>query len=219
MASHFNLLSIIPSLKSVSLNLFTLHVHIIYLESINSGREFKDNVLASKLLVNRRESVELVFERSGILGVKEDLEGLGTINLLTESLTNNFGGEDHIVQDGIVDSSQGTTSRTRLLVVGTTSGNRQDTTLSNEDNVAVRELLFEFTGESDLNLLESTLKRNGDEDDNSLLTSTKFDLGIHYQSFFSFTFSIKLTSLAAVIWRGRNSFFKSATEDSKSKRA
>jgi hypothetical protein len=43
---------------------------------INSSREFKDNILASELLVDSREGVELVLKRSGILGVKEDLEGL-----------------------------------------------------------------------------------------------------------------------------------------------
>ena len=104
------------------------------------------------------------------------LEGLGTINLLTKSLTNNLGRVDHIVQDSRVDSGQSTASGTRLLTVGTTSRNRQDTTLSNKNNVAVREFLFELTSKSSLDLLESSLRRNRDEDDNSLLTSTKFNL-------------------------------------------
>jgi hypothetical protein len=34
------------------------------------SRELKDNILASKLLVNSREGIELVLERSGILAIK-----------------------------------------------------------------------------------------------------------------------------------------------------
>jgi hypothetical protein len=147
-----------------------------YLE-LNSSRELKDNVLASELLVDSRESVDLVFKRSGILGIEEDLEGLGAIDLLTESLTNDFGRENEVIQDSVVDSSQSTRSGTRLLGVVTTAGNSQDTTLSNEDNVTVRELLLELTGKTSLNLVESSLARDGDKDDNSLLTGTELDLG------------------------------------------
>jgi hypothetical protein len=41
------------------------------LEKIGIGREFKNNILAGELLVNSRESIKLVLERSGILAVKE----------------------------------------------------------------------------------------------------------------------------------------------------
>lgn len=140
------------------------------------GREFKNDVLASELLVDSREGVKLVFKRSGILGIKEDLESLGAINLLTESLANNFSGINEVVQDSIVNSGQSTASRTGLLVVGATSGDRQDTTLSNKDNVTVRELLLELTSESSLNLVESIEARNRDKDDDSLLTTTEFNL-------------------------------------------
>jgi len=117
-----------------------------YLE-LNGSRELKDDILTSELLVDSRESIKLVFKRGGILGIKEDLEGLGTINLLTKSLTNNFGGVNHIIQDGIVNSGQSARSGTGLLTVVTTTRNSQDTTLSNKDNMTIRELLFEFTSE------------------------------------------------------------------------
>jgi hypothetical protein len=146
-----------------------------YLE-LNSSRELEGNILASELLVDSRESVNLVFKRSGILGIEEDLEGLGAIDLLTESLTNDFGRENEVIQDSVVDSSQSTRSGTRLLTVVTTTGNSQDTTLSNENNVTVRELLLELTSKTSLNLVETRLAGNGDEDDNSLLTGTELDL-------------------------------------------
>jgi hypothetical protein len=65
---------------------------------------------------------------------------------LTESLANDLGGVHEVIQDGVVDSSQGTASGTGLLTVVAATRNRQDAALGNENNVAVRELLFEFTG-------------------------------------------------------------------------
>lgn len=147
----------------------------IYLE-LNGSRELKDDILTSELLVNSRESINLVFKRGGILGIEEDLEGLGAINLLAKSLTDNFSGVDEVIQDSIVDSGQGTRTRTGLLTVVATTRNSQDTTLSNENNVTIRELLLEFTSKTSLNLVETSLARDGDKDDNSLLTSTELNL-------------------------------------------
>lgn len=146
-----------------------------YLE-LNSSRELKDNILASELLVDSRESVNLVFKRGGILSIKENLESLGTIDLLTESLTNDFSRENEVIQDSIMDSSQSARSGTGLLTVVTTAGNSQDTTLSNENNMTVRELLFELTSKTSLDLVETRLAGDRDKDDNSLLTGTELDL-------------------------------------------
>jgi hypothetical protein len=64
---------------------------------------------------------------------------------LAKSLTNNFSREDKVIQDGVVDSSQGTGSGARLLTIVTTTRDSQDATLGNENNVTVRELLLKFT--------------------------------------------------------------------------
>jgi hypothetical protein len=101
---------------------------------------------------------------------------LGTIDTLTESLTNNFSRVNEIIEDSIVDSGQSTRSGTRLLTGVTTGRNSQDTTLSNKDNVRVRELLFEFAGKSSLNLLETSLSGNRDKNNDGLLTSTELNL-------------------------------------------
>jgi hypothetical protein len=81
-----------------------------------------------------------------------------------------------------MDSGQGTRTRTGLLTVVTTTRNSQDTTLSNENDVTIREFLLEFTGKTSLNLVETRLARNGNEDDNSLLTRTELDLYIQEKS-------------------------------------
>jgi hypothetical protein len=67
-----------------------------------------------------------------------------------------------------------------LLLARVASGLGHDATLSNEQDVAVRELLLELASESLLNLVESLQLGNGDENDDSLLTTTNFNLGKTY---------------------------------------
>jgi hypothetical protein len=99
---------------------------------------------------------------------------------LTESLANNLGGEDKVIQDSIVDGSQGAGSGTGLLAVVATARNSQDAALGNKDNVAVRELLLKLAGELGLNLLETLLGRNGHKDDDGLLTGANLNLYITF---------------------------------------
>jgi hypothetical protein len=56
------------------------------------------------------------------------------------------------------------------------SGLGHDAALSDEENVTVRELLLELTGESLLDLVEGLELRNRDEDNNSLLTTANLNL-------------------------------------------
>jgi hypothetical protein len=51
-----------------------------------------------------------------------------------------------------------------------------NTALGDEKDVAVRELLLKLAGESLLNLVEGLQLRNGNEDDDSLLATTEFNL-------------------------------------------
>jgi hypothetical protein len=75
-----------------------------------------------------------------------------------------------------VDSSQSAGSWASLLLARVTSRLRHDTALSNEENVTVRELLLELTGESLLDLVEGLELRNGNEDNDSLLATTNLNL-------------------------------------------
>lgn len=51
--------------------LCVLQQEIKCLKELGVGRELEDNSLASELLVHGRESIELVLQRGGILGIKE----------------------------------------------------------------------------------------------------------------------------------------------------
>jgi hypothetical protein len=104
------------------------------------------------------------------------LDGLGTVDLDAGSLTNNLSGVDEVIQDLLVDSSQSARSGTGLLLARVASGLGHDATLSNEKDVAVRELLLELAGKSLLDLVEGLQLRNRDEDDDSLLATTEFNL-------------------------------------------
>ena len=75
-----------------------------------------------------------------------------------------------------MDSSQSAGSWARLLLARVASGLGHDAALSNEENVTVRELLLELTGESLLDLVEGLELRNRDEDNNSLLTTANLNL-------------------------------------------
>jgi hypothetical protein len=106
------------------------------------------------------------------------LDGLGTVNLNAGSLTNDLGGVDEVIQDLLVDSSKSAGSWASLLLAGVASRLGHDTALSNEENVAVRELLLELTGESLLDLVEGLELRNRDKDNDSLLATTNLNLNL-----------------------------------------
>jgi hypothetical protein len=62
------------------------------------------------------------------------------------ALANDFGGVDQIPEDSIMDSGKGSAARTLLLNTRAASRKREDTSLSNEDNMTIREFLLQFTG-------------------------------------------------------------------------
>lgn len=87
-----------------------------------------------------------------LLLVQDDLEGLGAVLLGAGTLADDLDGVDEVGEDGVVDSSQSAGTGTLLLLVGTRAGGAlgagQDAALSNEENVAVGELLLELTGQA-----------------------------------------------------------------------
>lgn len=134
--------------------------------------ELKDDVLACETLVDRLEWGELVLEDVWVLWIKvtrrfvstralqeilsrarssgnhdrwkiySPLDQLATVSRLTKTLTNDFRWEDDIVEDSWVDSSKSTWAWSLLSLLGVTGWLWKDTTLSNEDDVSVRELLL-----------------------------------------------------------------------------
>lgn len=87
-----------------------------------------------------------------LLLVQDDLEGLAAVLLCPETLANNLDGVNDIGKDGVVDSGQSTRPGALLLLVGArvdgTLRAGENAAVSDEDNLAVRELLLELTGET-----------------------------------------------------------------------
>ncbi len=111
-------------------------------------REHEADVTAGELLVDRREAVELVLERGGVLGVKEALDQTRAVGGNTSALAGDLGGVDEVLEDRLVHGGKGARVRTGLLVTVLTAGLAEDTALADKDNVTVRELLLELTGET-----------------------------------------------------------------------
>ena len=87
-----------------------------------------------------------------LLLVKDNLEDLAAILLGAEALADDLDGEDEVGENGVVDGGQGSRARALLGLRGARAvralGAGQDTARGQDEDVAVRELLFELTGET-----------------------------------------------------------------------
>lgn len=87
-----------------------------------------------------------------LLLVKDDLEGLAAVLLGAGALADNLDGVDKVAEDGVVDSSQSARAGTLLGLVGARVDGAlragKDTALSDEEDVAVRELLLQLAGQA-----------------------------------------------------------------------
>lgn len=140
------------------------------------GRNLKDNLLASELVVHRLERLELVVDESGVLGVEEDLLDSGAANLVLDSLANDLGGENQILEESLVHLGQGSRHGSRLRGEELSALLGQNSSLSKEDNVSVGELLLELSGESLLDLVHGGEGGDGHKDDQSLLSGRNLEL-------------------------------------------
>lgn len=138
--------------------------------------DLKDNLLTGQLAVDGLEGLQLVVNVVSVLGVQQDLLDLVTTNQVSNSLTDNLSWEDQVLQDLVVDSSQSSRSWSLLSLSRGTTWLWQDSSLSEEDNVTVWELLLELTGQLDLDLVESTERWDWDEDNNGLLVTGDVNL-------------------------------------------
>lgn len=115
--------------------------------------ELEEDVLAGEAAVDGGVGVEAVVDGAALLLVKDNLEGLGAVLLDTETLANDLDGVDEVGEDGVVDGSEGARTGTLLLkgVAGAAGalGAGEDTARSDDQDVAVRELLLELTGETE----------------------------------------------------------------------
>lgn len=114
--------------------------------------ELEVDTLAGQLLVHLRVGVEAVVNTTTLLLVKNDLEDLGAVLLGAHALANNLDGVDEVGKDGVVDSSQSARTRALLGLAGARAVAAlragQDAAGSDNEDVAVRELLLELTGQA-----------------------------------------------------------------------
>jgi hypothetical protein len=125
-----------------------LHLEV----SSTALRELEDDVAAGQAAVDLAVGIKTVVNTTTLLLVQDDLEGLAAVLLGAGALANDLDGVDEVIEDGVVNSSQSAGTRTLLLLVGAgvdrALGAGQDAALSNEEDVAVRELLLELTGQA-----------------------------------------------------------------------
>jgi hypothetical protein len=84
--------------------LVLLHRTLEYLRILN--RKFEGNVLVCQAVVNASECIQLGLNINLVLRIKVDLEGLGAIDLVANSLTNDFSWVDNILEDLLVNMGQ-----------------------------------------------------------------------------------------------------------------
>lgn len=114
--------------------------------------ELEDDTAASQLAVDLGVGVQAVVNAALLLLVEDDLEGLGAVLLGAETLADDLDGEDEVSQDGVVDGSQSARTGALLLLgvarAGGALGTGQDAARGQDQDVAVRELLLQLTGEA-----------------------------------------------------------------------
>jgi len=154
--------------------------HFTHLKICVSLRELKDNTTTSQASVDFTVCVQSVVNTTSLLLVQHNLQSLAAIFLGTDTLADNLNWVDKVAEDGIVHSGESSGTRT-LLSLGSTGSVAslwagKDATGSHDDDVTVRELLLELTGEALLNSVEACKGWDGDKDDNSLLAVANFNL-------------------------------------------
>ena len=167
--------------------------------------ELEHNRPASQSAVDLTVGVQTVVDTTTLLLIEDDLGGLATVLLGADALADDLNGVDQVVEDGVVDSGQSTRARALLVLVGArvdgALGAGENPALSDEEDVAVRELLLELTGQAMvllvqvflpvysiirayrnrcsvplLDLVEALEERDRDEDEDCLLAVADLDL-------------------------------------------
>jgi len=132
----------------------------IHLVLGGSDGELEVDTLAGQSLVDLRVGVEAVVNTTTLLLVKNDLEDLGAVLLGAHALANNLDGVDEVGKDGVVDSSQSARTRALLGLAGARAvaalGAGQNAAGSDNEDVAVRELLLELTGQTEVVLVDDS---------------------------------------------------------------
>jgi hypothetical protein len=124
----------------------------LHLELSAALGELEGDSTASETAVDLAVSIEAVVDTTTLLLVEDDLEGLGAVFLGADALANDLDGVDEVSEDGVVDSGQSAGTGALLGLGGArvdgALGAGQNAALSNEEDVAVGELLLELAGQT-----------------------------------------------------------------------
>jgi hypothetical protein len=115
-------------------------------------RKFKSNTSTCQPSVDLGVGIESVVHATSLLLVKNNLQGLGTIFLRSDALSDDLNRVDEVGEDSIMNSGECSGTRTLLGLRGTGAvgslGAGKDTARREDQDVTIRELLLEFTGET-----------------------------------------------------------------------
>jgi hypothetical protein len=122
-------------------------------------REFKGDVLACELLVHTAESFSFVFGGITVLGVEQHLEDSGSIDSISDTLTNDFSRIDEIFEPSLVNRGQSTAAR--ALDAASLLWGRENTADTDDDHITAAEFLLKLANETLLHLVEGFKKAEG----------------------------------------------------------
>lgn len=114
--------------------------------------ELEHDSTAGQPTVDLAVGVEAVVNTTTLLLVQNNLHGLAAVLLGADALADDLDGVDEVTEDGVVNGGQGAGTGTLLGLggarVGGALGAGKDAALSDEEDVAVRELLLELAGQA-----------------------------------------------------------------------
>lgn len=120
--------------------------------SRSAGGELEVDVTTSQTTVDLGVGVQAVVNTTTLLLIENDLQSLAAILLGADALADDLNRVGEISQDSVVDGGEGSGARSLLLLVVARASRSlragQDAARSEDQNVAVRELLLELTGET-----------------------------------------------------------------------
>jgi hypothetical protein len=135
------------------------------------------NLLVSQLPVHSSIGVSSALNIGLVTSIKVDLQDTTPINLASGALSGDLGGVYNIFEDGILDSSKRAGTGTQSLgLLATGVRLAKNVALSNNDEMLSRELLFQFTDKTGLNLLERLLKFVRHVDNSGLASRSTINL-------------------------------------------
>lgn len=134
-------------------------------------------MLVCELAVDSGEGISASLNIRLVLGVKVDLDNSLSINLHSGALSNNLSRVDDVFQDGVLDGSKCAGSWAwSICFLVTVERLAQDGTLSNNQNVTSRELLFQFTDKSLVDLVDGLQQFEWNVKNDSLLSVSTVNL-------------------------------------------